>query len=417
MPSPAMTTTIRVDLDERSYDAEVGPGLLESLGARCAALFGQGRRAFLVYDADLPDALVIASSRSLAHHGFHVSAASVRAEESAKSLGAVARLLVDLAQSRHERGEPVIALGGGVTGDVAGFLAAIYRRGAPVVQCPTTLLAMVDASVGGKTGVNLLTDSGLKKNLVGAFWQPSLVLADVVALTSLPDRHFRSGLAECLKHGMLGATCGDPGLFDWTVSRLGAILDRDAATLTELVARNIALKAKVVACDEREEAHASNKGDRTTHHGLQRNGGAPNAIRAAGGRALLNLGHTFAHAIETIPGLTPDGDLRSAPLHHGEAVALGLIAASGAAESLGLAPKGLRAQVGEAVAACGLPRKIAGLPPDADLLDAMAHDKKVADNRLHLVLPTDGCRGVVVADPPPSAVAAGWGAIRSSASA
>src|SRR5262249_55537754 len=157
---------------------------------------------------------------------------------------------------RHklERSDLVIALGGGLTGDVAGFAAATYRRGLPIIQCPTTLLAMVDASVGGKTGVNLeLTPGDLKKNMVGAFHQPSAVIADVNVLTSLPDRTFRAGLAECLKHSMLSADFGDPGLQDWMLAQRDPLLRRVPATLTELVHRNVTVKAAVVGRDEREE--------------------------------------------------------------------------------------------------------------------------------------------------------------------
>ncbi len=397
MPTPAHAT-ITVPLADRAYDVLVGAGLLDSLGERCAALFGQGRRAFLVFVAGLPDPLVIAASRSLAHHGFQVASASVRADEAHKSLGTLARLLVDIAETRHERTDPVVSLGGGVTGDLAGFLAATYRRGVPVVHCPTTLLSMVDASVGGKTGVNLLTDTGLKKNLVGAFWQPLLVLAYVASLATLPDRALRAGLAECFKHGMLGAMCDDESLFQWSTANLGAVLARDHAALIELVRRNVALKARVVVGDERESVGAGSA--------------APGSVQEAGGRALLNLGHTFAHAIEPIPTISPDSLPSNAPLQHGEAVALGLVAASVCAREAGLAPAAIHREVEAALRASGLPTAVRGLPDPAALLAAMGHDKKALGGRLRLVLPTG--RGVarLVTEPATGAVEAGLAAIR-----
>lgn len=378
--------TVPVHTSTRDYDVVVGEGLLDTLGERLGPRFGPGRRAFLVYDAGLPDETVIGASRSLAHHGFLVSAASVQASEPRKTLGTIANLLVDIAETRQERGEPVIALGGGVVGDVAGFLAATYRRGVPVIQCPTTLLSMVDASVGGKTGVNILTDTGLLKNMVGAFHQPDLVLADIGSLRSLPDRQFRAGLAECVKHAMLSADAGDPGLLDWTLVHAARIARRDTGVLIELIARNVAVKASVVAGDEREES----TGDR--------------------GRALLNLGHTFAHAIEPLPELTiGDGPVT---LLHGEAVALGLVAAATCAARAGLCPNELPGDVSSALQACELPIEVGGLPEGASLLQRMSHDKKVLKGRARLVLPIGAGQSRVVVDPPVEAVLAGFDAIR-----
>lgn len=392
MPSPDHPSAVRVELGDRSYSVLIAPRLLDTLGERIATLFGQGRRAFLVYDAGLPDALVIAASRSLAHHGFTVSSASVQADETQKSLGAAARLLTDLARSRHERGEPVIALGGGITGDIAGFVASTYRRGVPVVQCPTTLLSMVDASVGGKTGVNLALETGLKKNMVGAFWQPSLVLADVAALSSLPDRHLRAGLAECLKHGLIGAMWSDASLFEWTVAALPRILARDEATLVEFISRNIALKARVVEADEREES--------------------PRRGSPAGGRMLLNLGHTFAHVLEALPGATPADPPHAAPLHHGEAVALGLLAAAAAGDALGITDPSVRPSITRALAQAGLPSLASGLPSSADLAEAMGDDKKASGGSIRIIVPTRLGHATVVTAPPGAALIVGYDAIR-----
>lgn len=380
------TRTVQVRTSARSYEVVVGEGLLDSLGERLAARFGPGRRAFLVYDAGLPDETVIATSRSLAHRGFQVSASSMQASEPRKTLGTMANLLVDLAETRQERGEPVIALGGGVVGDVGGFVAATYRRGTPVVQCPTTLLAMVDASVGGKTGVNILTDAGLLKNMVGAFHQPEIVVADVRALGSLPDRHFRAGLAECVKHGLLSADANDPNLLEWMLANAARLVARDTAALVELIARNVAVKASIVEGDEREEAQGE------------------------GGRALLNLGHTFAHAIEPLADLTLDGGITT--LLHGEAVALGLHAAALCSHRAGHCGADLPELVRRSLHAIGLPSEVGGLPEGGQLLERMAHDKKVQRGRMRLVLPVGGARSRVVENPPVEAVLAGLDAIR-----
>lgn len=377
---------IAVQAGSAAYEVAVGEGLLESMGQSLAARYGAGRRAFLVYDAGLPDETVIGASRSLAHHGFHVSAASVHANEGHKTLGTVANLLVDIAETRHERGEPVVALGGGVVGDVAGFVAATYRRGVPIVQCPTTLLSMVDASVGGKTGVNILTDAGLLKNMVGSFHQPDAVIADIGVLRSLPERHFRAGLAECLKHAMLGADAEDPDLFEWTLANVEAIASRDAGVLIELIARNVAIKARIVGADERETS------------------------TQAVGRALLNLGHTFAHAVEPLPDLSLDNG--PVTLLHGEAVALGLRAAAACAARAGLCDSTLPEEVSAALSGLGLPSSVSGLPESAWLLERMGHDKKVQRGKHRLVLPSERGRARVVTSPPVEAILAGLEAIR-----
>jgi len=387
--------SVRVSLPasgERVYDVRIGPGVVESgLSEMDAILGGAPGRALVVFDAGLPEADRVKLVAAVRGAGVEPVVTTIEPSERAKSIETLGGLLSAMAAARLDRDDPVIAVGGGIVGDVAGFAAASYRRGVPVIQCPTTLLAMVDASVGGKTGVNLtVTGEGgerLVKNMAGAFWQPAAVLADVSLLGSLSDRVMRSGLAECVKHAMLGGSI-DADLGAWMGDRLGSILDRDEGAFTELVARNVAIKAAVVGGDERERA-------------------------AGGGRALLNLGHTFAHAIEPMAHLSPTGDAGDAPLQHGEAVALGLVAASATAESLGLvaAPfcEAVRLVVGEA----GLPTSVAGLPDDAALLDAMLDDKKVSGGALRIVVP-DGrgsCR--VVASPDRAAVAAGWRAIRS----
>lgn len=391
--SEGETRSVRVDLGPRSYRIVLGAGTLSELGERLVEL-PVGRRAFLVVDSGLPKGLVETASAALEAAGFAVTRSTINALESNKTVDTASRLLHEIAETRHERRDPVIALGGGITGDIAGYVGATFKRGVPVVQCPTTLLAMVDASVGGKTGVNLLTRSGMKKNLVGAFWQPSLVLIDVVSLESLSERLVRSGLAECLKHSLICESTpghsGEPGaFFRWTSENMLRLRMGDASLFLDLIERNVRIKASVVAGDEREEAPS---GD--------------------GGRALLNLGHTFAHAIETIPHLTPDGDPEHAPLQHGEAVALGLVAAGAAAHALGELSAQDAESIRVAVERMGMESRVMALPPDAKILEAMAHDKKVVGGKLRLVLPTSLGRSRVVDDPPESCVRAGIDAIR-----
>lgn len=397
--------TIPIQLPHRSYDVVIGEQVLSELGPRVAdlrAFNGQapmGKRAFLVVDDGLPAELIDEAVASLAASGLTPTIARITATEANKTLDTASRLLHEIAKTRHERTDPVIALGGGIVGDIAGFVGATFKRGVPVVQCPTTLLAMVDASVGGKTGVNLLVRSPgnpptLAKNLVGSFWQPSLVIADVAALESLPERHLRAGLAECLKHGLISAdlpdpSANDPELFAWTSTEAIKVRLGDSALREELVARNVRIKAAVVAHDEREEAPSH-----------------------AGGRALLNLGHTFAHAIETLERLSPDGSPDHAPLLHGEAVAYGLVAAAGAAQHLGLLSADDAVAVRVGVERLGLVSRLIGLPGDEELIARMMHDKKVASGKLRLVLPTAIGRCRVVEDPPMDAVRAGLGAIR-----
>lgn len=381
---------VRVELGPRGYDVLVGPGTLAGLAAALLGALAPRKpaRVALVHDDRLPVALVERVVGSLAALAPSVVTVAVHASEPEKSLATLENILRDLTLARLERWDPLIALGGGIVGDVAGFAAATYRRGIPFAQCPTTLLSMVDASVGGKTGVNLALGGGLRKNMIGAFWQPRLVVADTSTLGTLPDRELRAGLAECLKHGLLSAGLGDPDLFHWTTSRAQAVLARDPAVLGELVARNVALKARVVGGDEREEA--------------------PDA---EGGRALLNLGHTFGHAIEPLPGLALDTGVR-APLLHGEAIALGLVAAAHASRAAGLADAALPGAVEAALQASGLPTRASGLPDDGHLIRLMADDKKASGGQLRLILPTRIGESRVVAGPPRDAVVAGWRAIR-----
>jgi 3-dehydroquinate synthase len=337
--------TVPVPLGERAYEILVGRGLLTQAGARIAAL--GCRAAAIVSDATVAPLYAPALAASLAAQGVRAEAVTVPAGEGSKSYEGFARVCDAIIAARIERGDLVIALGGGVVGDLAGFAAAAVRRGLRFVQIPTTLLAQVDSSVGGKTGIN----SPHGKNLVGAFHQPSLVIADTALLDSLPVREMRAGYAEVVKYGLID----DERFFHWCEARWRAIFsggpERD-----EAVAQSCRAKAAVVVRDEREE----------------------------GERALLNLGHTFAHALERIAGYD------AARLVHGEAVAIGLALAFRFSARLGLCPGQDASRVAGHLAAVGLPTRLQDVPGgrgsvDA-LLDGMAQDKKVKGGRLTFIL-------------------------------
>ncbi|TVQ61375.1 MAG: 3-dehydroquinate synthase [Phycisphaerales bacterium] len=417
---------VRVPLGDRAYDVLVGDGLLDRLGELTASSLGHApARACVVADLGVPEATVIRATASLHGSGAGVTVFRLEPSERVKNLATLEHLLRELAHSRHERTDPVIALGGGVVGDLAGFAAGVYRRGCPVIQCPTTLLSMVDASVGGKTGVNLAAAAlpgqehehhhrhtrryehdpaheadtlGLLKNFIGVFHQPSLVLADVGVLASLPERDLRAGLAECVKHTLIAASAappehdsGDPpeALAARIERGLAGVLARDPSACASMVADNVRLKARVVAGDERELASS-----------------------AAGGRALLNLGHTFAHAIEPRSALSPTDNPADAPLRHGEAVAIGCVAAAATSAAMGFADAGFVERVRELFETAGLATRIGGLPSNEVLIRAMGHDKKVSGGRLRLVLPEPGAQARVVEAPPSEAIDAGWSAVR-----
>lgn len=396
--SPTLAVTVACGSAE--YRVEIGAGLLARAGELVrAALSGPSRRATIVCDDKLPGETVESCEDSLRAAGFETSRLAITASETLKTLESVERILAHLAGARHERSDPLLALGGGVVGDVAGFAGAIYRRGVPVVQCPTTLLAMVDASVGGKTGVNLRAGGAPLKNAVGSFHQPVLVIADVTVLGSLPARELKSGLAECIKHACIartdlaGAAPMQTDLDAHLEQSLPAVLALDPATLSNLVAWNVRTKARFVWFDEREVADDD-----------------------AGGRALLNLGHTYAHAMETLASARPGNGLPP-PLLHGEAVAAGIVAAAHAAAALGRVSARYTERTESLVGSAGLPSRVSGLPSDDWLIGQMAHDKKNLGGVFRLVLPFEPAAGVlghagVVANPPREAIVAGWAAIR-----
>ncbi|MEM9415440.1 MAG: 3-dehydroquinate synthase [Planctomycetota bacterium] len=363
--------TIRLTLPQHAYDIVIEPGVLMQAGERVAAVAPHARAAVVVDEA-VAATYGNEACGMLAAAGYDAVLCPMPANESRKTLDTVASLLDTMLDHRMERRSPVIAVGGGITGDVAGYAAASLLRGVPFVQCPTTLLAMVDASVGGKTGVN--TRQG--KNLVGAFHQPAVVLIDPDTLKTLPPRELRGGLAECVKHGVIR----DAGLFHWIDAHAEAILALDSDTLVELVRRNVAIKAAVVQEDEKEQ----------------------------GVRAHLNFGHTFAHAIEATQDKSADAD----PYSHGEAVALGMVAATRLAVDAGRCDASVWDQLVALLKRLGLPTSSDRLADDDTLLGVMRSDKKVRDGRVRLVLPDRLGAVSVVDDTPDDAIRAAWGSLR-----
>jgi 3-dehydroquinate synthase len=358
--------SIAIELPHHRYDVVIEAGGLERLGETVRAV-APHRECALFSDGAIADSLGVRARDALERAGYRVALGRLEPGEEHKTLETVRDLYDLLLGTRLERRAPVIALGGGVTGDTVGFAAATYLRGVPFVQCPTTLLAMVDSSVGGKVGVNVPQG----KNLVGAFHQPVVVVIDPLVLGTLPVRELRCGLAECIKH----AAIRDASLLDLIERDRAPLLSCVPDVLTELVRRNVAIKAAVVMADERE----------------------------SGVRAHLNFGHTFAHAIETTVGY---GELL-----HGEAVALGMIAASALARRLGMCGGEVPVRLREVIAAVGLPTS-AELPSDERLLAAMSLDKKVAGGRLRFVLPERLGSVVVRDDVAAGDVSAAWSEIR-----
>ncbi len=336
---------IPVALGERAYDVRIGRGLLAQAGEAVRGIAGPGRRIAVVADETVAALHAAPLEASLAAAGFSVSRVAVPPGEASKSFAELERLCDALLALQLDRGDLVAALGGGVVGDLAGFAAAIYKRGIDFVQVPTTLLAQVDSSVGGKTAI----DTPRGKNLIGAFHQPRLVLADLDVLDTLPDRELRAGYAEVLKHGLLG----DRAYFERLEAATPAILARDPDALSWAIARSVEIKADIVARDEHE----------------------------GGVRALLNLGHTFGHAIEAETGFGEG-------LNHGEAVGLGCALAFRFSVAQGLCGGQDATRAERAIAAAGLPTRLdqAGRFDADALLAHMAQDKKAERGRLTLVL-------------------------------
>ena len=337
---------IPVDVAGRPYEVRIGTGLLANLVSECRGRLRKARVP-VVTDTNVYAAWGAAIDHAL-HQGSHEAAWRILpAGEASKSWDQLAATTDWLLAQEVERGDHVLALGGGVIGDLTGFAAAILKRGCQFIQLPTTLLAQVDSSVGGKTAIN----TGAGKNLVGAFHQPALVLADLAALDTLPSRELRAGYAEVVKYGLLG----DGTFFAWCDANGAALLAGDAGAREYAIAHSVAAKARIVAADERE---------------------------TTGLRALLNLGHTFGHALEAQTGF-------SDRLLHGEGVALGMVLAARFSAARGLMPRASAEHVARHFAEVGMASEVAALGLNCDgaeLVAHMRHDKKMDAGVLPFVL-------------------------------
>lgn len=357
---------VSVDLGARSYEVRIGEGLIARAGAEIAPLLRR-KRVAVVTDKSVAARHLVPLTAALEAEGIAVTALALPAGEGTKGWEQLARCTEWLLEQKVERKDVVLALGGGVIGDLVGFSAAILRRGVRFVQLPTTLLAQVDSSVGGKTGIN--TPQG--KNLVGAFHQPSLVLADIAVLDTLPERDLLSGYGEVVKYGLLG----DAAFFDWLEAHGPALKAGDRAARLHAVTRSVEMKAGIVARDETEE----------------------------GERALLNLGHTFCHALEKATGY-------SDRLLHGEGVAIGCALAFELSSRLGLCSQEEPSRVRAHLAAMGMKVDLRDIPGDLPgteaLIALMGQDKKVVDGRLRFVLARGIGQAFVAEDVPGEAVRA-----------
>ena len=333
----AVNARVVVSLAERSYAIEIGAGLLDDERLIASAVPGQ---AMIVTNETVAPLYLDRVRRALA--GRQVDACVLPDGEAYKTLSTYETVIDALLAKRHGRGTTIVALGGGVIGDIAGFVAATYQRGVALVQVPTTLLAQVDSSVGGKTAVN----HPLGKNMIGAFHQPRLVIADTSVLATLPDREYRAGLAEVIKYGVIR----DRAFFDWLLAAKDAVRAREPAALRRAIERCCAIKAEVVGIDEREE----------------------------GERAILNYGHTFGHAIETLTGYE---------ILHGEAVAIGMVMAADLARRAGMLSREDAMHIREAISAFDLPVAPPGNLRAAEMIASMTQDKKVRDGKIRFVLP------------------------------
>jgi 3-dehydroquinate synthase len=343
--SVAQVGRVAVELDRRSYEILVDGGLIARAGSLIAPRLTD-RRVLIVTDATVARFYLDELVRSLETAGIRQDSIVLPPGEATKDFRHLEELCSRMLQARIERGSMILALGGGVIGDLAGFAASILLRGIDFIQIPTTLLAQVDSSVGGKTGIN----TGQGKNLVGSFYQPRLVLADTDALDTLPRRELLAGYAEVVKYGLIN----DPAFFTWLETHGADLIDGDRAARRHAVLTSCQAKAAVVAADERE----------------------------ADQRALLNLGHTFGHALEAECGYTGE-------LLHGEAVAIGMVMAFELSSMLGLSPSEDAARVARHLASVGLPTSPAAIGRGFDasrLVHHMRQDKKVKDGRLTFVL-------------------------------
>ena len=359
-----MTATVHVDLPGREYDIVIGPGVLDQAGERIAALGGR-RHVCILTDENVAGLHLAQLQAALEGAGLTASALALPPGEATKCWAQLERSVEWLLAEKVERKDIVVAFGGGVIGDLAGFAAAILRRGVRFVQIPTSLLAQVDSSVGGKTGIN----SPAGKNLIGAFHQPSLVIADTALLGTLTPRDFLAGYGEVVKYGLLG----DAGFFNWLEAQGPALAAGDMSARIRAVERSCQMKAEIVARDETEQ----------------------------GDRALLNLGHTFCHALEAATGF-------SDRLLHGEGVAIGCALAFELSAKLGLCSQEDPSRVRAHLRAMGMKVDIADIPGDlpgaAALLDLMRQDKKVLDGKLRFILARGIGEAFVTSDVPEDAV-------------
>ena len=345
--------TLNVDLGDRSYPIYIAQNLLQQ--AEVYRRHISSRQVLIVSNETVAPLYLEQVQQALS--GYQVETVVLPDGEKYKNLEVLNKIFDSLLDHRFDRGCTLLALGGGVVGDMTGFAAACYQRGVKFVQVPTTLLSQVDSSVGGKTGVN----HPLGKNMIGAFHQPQCVLIDIDTLNSLPDRELSAGLAEVIKYGLIN----DPGFFDWLEQNMDALLARDPGPLIHAIERSCADKSAIVAADEKE----------------------------AGQRALLNLGHTFGHAIETGMGY--------GVWLHGEGVGAGMCMAANLSERLGWLERRDLVRIEALVARAGLPTRPPAIPA-ADFLQLMAVDKKVLDGKLRLVLLKGIGKAVVAGDFPPA---------------
>lgn len=342
--------TLGVDLGDRSYPIYIGPGLLDNLGSLLPKL--SGRQVLVVTNSTIAPLYLDRVMAGL--EGLQASSLVLPDGEQFKTLETLNQIFTALLERKHSRTTTLIALGGGVIGDITGFAAAAYQRGVDFIQVPTTLLSQVDSSVGGKTGVN----HPLGKNMIGAFHQPRAVIADTDTLKTLPERELSAGLAEVIKYGLIR----DQDFLGWIETNMAGLMARDPAALTYAIKRSCEVKAEVVAADERE----------------------------GGLRAILNLGHTFGHAIEAAQGY--------GAWLHGEAVGAGMVMALDLSRRLGMVSDQDLARGRAIIAAAGLP--VAG-PADMSVdtyLEKMAVDKKNVDARIRLVLLKSVGDAIVTAD-------------------
>ncbi|MDW9545550.1 3-dehydroquinate synthase [Sinorhizobium meliloti] len=358
---PTAERKVRVDLAERSYDILIGPGLIAAAGKEIASRL-KGRKMAVITDENVAPRYLEPLTASLGESGIEAVSLILPAGEKTKSFEHLIPVCEAILGARIERNDAVIALGGGVIGDLTGFAAGIVRRGSRFIQIPTSLLAQVDSSVGGKTGIN----SAHGKNLIGVFHQPDLVLADTAALDTLSPREFRAGYAEVAKYGLIDKL----EFFEWLEKNWQAVFAGGPARI-EAIAVSCQAKADVVAADEREN----------------------------GRRALLNLGHTFGHALEAAT------DYDSKRLVHGEGVAIGMVLAHEFSARMNLASPDDARRVEAHLKTVGLPTRLADIPgalPPADrLMEAIAQDKKVKGGKLTFIL-TRGIGQSFVADDVPS---------------